>query len=97
MMIRLTHVLNDLAGVSSSGRLRRQTSLGTSCLKIAGTDGIRSRVPMIFLAVWLQRVRGGALLSVAIIRLVIQSMVKSDTENDMEAKLSRTSSGGSSL
>jgi hypothetical protein len=97
MMICLTHVLNDLAGVSSSGRLHRRTLLGTLCLKIAGSDRIWSRVPMFFLAVWFQRERGEALLSVSIIRLVLQSMVKLETENDMEAKLSRTSSSSSSL
>jgi hypothetical protein len=34
--ICLTHALNDLAEVSSSGRLHRRTPVDTSCLEIAG-------------------------------------------------------------
>jgi hypothetical protein len=36
----------DLAGVSCSGRLRRQTLLGDSCLEIAGSGGIQSCAPV---------------------------------------------------
>jgi hypothetical protein len=41
MKICLMHVLIDLAGMSSSGRLRWRTPLGVSCLKMARSDEIR--------------------------------------------------------
>jgi hypothetical protein len=43
----LLHVFIDLAGVSSSGRLRRRSLLG-DMPEIAGSDGIRSRTTMFF-------------------------------------------------
>jgi hypothetical protein len=48
MKICLLHVFSDLAGVSSSGRLRWQTPLSEYCLEIAGSGGIRSCAPMFF-------------------------------------------------
>jgi hypothetical protein len=75
------HAFIDLAEVSSFGRLRRRTPLNTSCLEIAGLDGIRSCAPMLFLAVWFQR---------DIIGRVLRSMVKSEAENDMVAVSLRT-------
>jgi hypothetical protein len=66
--------------MSSSGRLRWRTPLGEYCLEIAGSDGIRSCRPMFFLAIWFQRERCEALLSVAIMRHVLRSMVKSENE-----------------
>jgi hypothetical protein len=45
---------------------------------------------MFFLAVWFQRERGEALLSVAIMRHILRSMVKSKAENDMVAEFFRT-------
>jgi hypothetical protein len=54
---------------------------------------------MFLLTVWSQSERGEALLllSVAIMGHVVWSMVKSEAENDMEAKFLMTSNGGSSL
>jgi hypothetical protein len=83
--------------MSSSGRLRRRTPLGASCLEIAGSDGIRSGAPMFFLTVWFQRERDEALLSVAIMGHVLRSMVKLEAENDRTTKILRTSVQGSSL
>ena len=56
----------ELAGRSCSGRLRRRTPLGVSCLEIAGSGGIRSDAPMFYLTVWFQRERFEALLAVNI-------------------------------
>jgi hypothetical protein len=42
MMIFWLSAPIDLVGMSCSGRLQRQTPLGDSCLKIAGSGGIRS-------------------------------------------------------
>jgi hypothetical protein len=36
----------DMEGVSCSGRIRRRTLLGASCLEIDGSDGIRSGAPV---------------------------------------------------
>ena len=80
-------VFFDLAGVSSSGKLRRRAPLGVSCLKIAGLDGIRSRATMFFLTVWFQREQCEALQSVAIVGHAFNSMVKSVAENGMEAEI----------
>jgi hypothetical protein len=52
---------------------------------------------MFFLTVWFERERDKALLSVAIMGHVLQSMVKLEAENDMEAEFLMTSNGGSSL
>jgi hypothetical protein len=52
---------------------------------------------MFFSAVWFQRERGKALLSIAIIGHVLRSMVKSDAKNDMETEFLMTSNGGLSL
>jgi hypothetical protein len=85
----LGHALVDLAGVSNSGRLRRETPLDEYCLERAQ--------PCFFLAVWFQRERGEALLSVIIMEHVLQSMVKSGAENSVEAEFLRTGIKGSSL
>jgi hypothetical protein len=61
------HALVDQAGVSSPGRLCRQTSLGTSHVEIVGSDRLRSCALVLFLTVWFQRKRDEALLSIAII------------------------------
>jgi hypothetical protein len=50
-----------------------------------------------FLTIWFQRERGEALLSVAILRLVLRSMLKSEVKNYIKAESLRTSSGDSSL
>jgi hypothetical protein len=50
-----------------------------------------------FLTVWFQREWDKALLSAAIMELVLWSMVKSKTENDMQAKFPMTSNDGFSL
>ena len=63
MKISLVHALIDLAGVVSSGMLRRLTPMGVSCPEIS-VDGIRSGAPIFFLAVWFQRERSEAPLSV---------------------------------
>jgi hypothetical protein len=55
-----------------------------TCLEIAGSDGIWSCVPMFFLAIWFQRERGEALLSVTIMGHILWSIVKAEAENDME-------------
>jgi hypothetical protein len=55
MLICRMRVPIALAGVSWSGRLRRQTPLGDSCLRIAGSGGIHSYVPMFSLTVWRER------------------------------------------
>jgi hypothetical protein len=91
--------LIDLEGVLSSGRLHQRTSLGASCLEFAGSDGIRSCATMFFQTDWFQRKRCEALLYVAIMGHALRSMsmVKSETENDMEAEFLRTSNGDSSL
>jgi hypothetical protein len=52
---------------------------------------------MFFLTIWFQRERGEALLSFAIMGNVLRSMVKSETENDIEAEFLITSNSGSSL
>jgi hypothetical protein len=71
--------LINLAGVSSSGRPHRQTSLGASCLEIAGSDGIRWCAPMFFLTIWFYMERYKALLLVAIMGL-LWSMVMSEED-----------------
>jgi hypothetical protein len=48
MKIYLLLALINLAGALNSERLRQQTPLGTSCLEIAGSDGIWSCIPMFF-------------------------------------------------
>jgi hypothetical protein len=63
--------LLDLVGVVSSGRLRRQTPLGTSCLKIARSDEIRSCAPMFFRSFGFRRERHKALLSVTIMEHIV--------------------------
>ena len=63
MKICWMRALVDLAGVVSSGMLRRLTPLGASCLEIA-VDGIRSGAHMFFLTVWFQSERCEALLFV---------------------------------
>jgi hypothetical protein len=50
-----------------------------------------------FLTVWFQREHDEALLSVAIMRRVLRSMVKLEAENDTKAESLRTSNGGLSL
>jgi hypothetical protein len=62
-------------------------SLGRSCLEIAGSNGIWSFTPIFFPTVWFRRERREALLSVAI--MIQCSMVKSEAENVMEAKIRR--------
>jgi hypothetical protein len=43
-------------------------STSRSCLEIAGSDGIRSGVPMFFLTIWFQRESCEALLTVSSMR-----------------------------
>jgi hypothetical protein len=50
-----------------------------------------------FLTVWFQRERAEALLSIAILGLVLRSMVKSEAENNMKAEFLKTFCGDSSL
>jgi hypothetical protein len=52
---------------------------------------------LFFLTVWFQRECDEALLSVATMIHVLRSMVKSETEIDMEAEFLMASNGGSSL
>jgi hypothetical protein len=56
----------DLAVVSSSGRLRRRTPLGASCVEIAKSDGNLVVRTHVFLAIWFQRDHYEALLCIAI-------------------------------
>jgi hypothetical protein len=65
------HALFDLAGVSCSGRLRRRTPLGVSCLEIAGRMGFGRAHPCFCF----QRERDEALLSVFIMEHILQSML----------------------
>jgi hypothetical protein len=58
----------NLAGVACFGRLRWQILLGESCLKIAGSDGIRLAHPCFYLTVWFQMESYEALLAVTIMR-----------------------------
>jgi hypothetical protein len=53
--------------------------------------------PVFFLTVWFHRKCDEALLSVATMRHLLWSMVKSETENVMEAEFPMASNGGSSL
>jgi hypothetical protein len=94
---RLMPAIIDPVRLLSFGRLRRRTSLGDmpeDC-SIGWYSVVHTHV--LFLTVWFQRERSKALLSVAIMGLVLWSMVKSDAENDMETEFLMTTSGGSSL
>jgi hypothetical protein len=60
------HVSMDLAEMSCSGRLRRQTQLGTSAWRLLDRMGFGRVHPCCYLTVWFQRERCEALLEVTI-------------------------------
>jgi hypothetical protein len=76
----LWHVFNDLAGVSSYGRLCQRNPMDNMS-EIAGSDGIWSHETMFFSKCLASE---GALRSVTIVEHVLRSMVKSVMKNDME-------------
>jgi hypothetical protein len=59
-------VSTDLAEVSCSGRLCRQTALGVSAWKLLDRLGFGQAHPCFYLDVWFQRERYEALLVVTI-------------------------------
>jgi hypothetical protein len=84
----------DLAAVLGSRRLRRRTPLDDmpgDCL-IGWYSVMCTHV--FTLAVWFEREHGKSLLSIAMKKHVLRSMVKSEAENDMEAEFLMTSNGG---
>jgi hypothetical protein len=80
------YALNYLTGVSSSEKLCWRTPLGTSCLEIAGLDGIDCVHPYFLDRLVLE----GALRSSVVFchhrAHLLRSMVKSEVENGMEAE-----------
>jgi hypothetical protein len=61
----LMFVILDIAELLSSERLQQRIPLGASCMEIAGSDGIRSSIPIFFPIVWFKREWHKTLLSVA--------------------------------
>jgi hypothetical protein len=83
--------VDDLAKVLSSGRRRQRTLLGVLCVKIAGSDEIRSRVSFF---VWPFGFRGSAAKLYCILpswTCLLRFMMMSETENIVEQSRALTS------
>jgi hypothetical protein len=81
-------VLLDLVGVSSSGRLCQQITMGDSFWEIVGSNGIRPCVPMFISG---RLVSGGSDAKLSYLfhhgTRIFGSMVKSEAENGTEDEL----------